>query len=416
MAGVTLYDFQVDALRQRKNGCILNGDVGSGKSRTSIAYFYTLFGGRINTKDYVRMKNPSDLYIITTARKRDTLEWEHELTNFCMSSDQETHHKLYTNSIVIDSWNNIHKYIDVSNAFFIFDEQRVVGYGAWTKAFLKITRKNRWILLSATPGDTWLDYLPVFIANGFFKNKTQFYNEHCIFSRYTKYPKVERYYNEQSLIRLRDSILVPMSDQRKTISHEEIVPVEYDRDKYKLISKTRWDIFKNKPIETAGEYCLVLRKLVNSDPSRGKEVINILKTHPKAIIFYSYDYELDLLRQLLQSNNYPYSEWNGHKHEAIIDGNKWVYLVEYTAGCEGWNCITTDTIIFYSQNYSYKVMKQSSGRINRMNTPYIDLYYYHLKSNSPIDSAITYSLRRKKKFNERKFAPYFAMERKEKEK
>ena len=391
MAGVTLYDFQVDALRQRKNGCILNGDVGSGKSRTSIAYFYTLFGGRINTKDYVRMKNPSDLYIITTARKRDTLEWEHELTNFCMSSDPETNHKLYTNSIVIDSWNNIHKYIDVSNAFFIFDEQRVVGYGAWTKAFLKITRKNRWILLSATPGDTWLDYLPVFIANGFFKNKTQFYNEHCIFSRYTKYPKVERYYNEQSLIRLRDSILVPMSDKRKTISHEEIVPVEYDRDKYKLISKTRWDIFKNKPIETAGEYCLVLRKLVNSDPSRGKEVMNILKTHPKAIIFYSYDYELDLLRQLLKSNNYPYSEWNGHKHEAIIDGNKWVYLVEYTAGCEGWNCITTDTIIFYSQNYSYKVMKQSSGRINRMNTPYIDLYYFYLKSISPIDSAITFS-------------------------
>lgn len=416
MAGVSLYDFQVDALRQRKNGCILNGDVGSGKSRTSIAYFYTLFGGRTNTKDYVRMENPSDLYIITTARKRDTLEWEHELTNFCMSSDPETNHNLYTNSIVIDSWNNIHKYIDVSNAFFIFDEQRVVGYGAWTKAFLKITRKNRWILLSATPGDTWLDYLPVFIANGFFKNKTQFYNEHCIFSRYTKYPKVERYYNEQSLIRLRDSILVPMSDQRKTISHEEIVPVEYDRDKYKLISKTHWDIFKNKPIETAGEYCLVLRKLVNSDSSRGREVMNILKTHPKAIIFYSYDYELDLLRQLLQSNNYPYSEWNGHKHEAIIDGKKWVYLVEYTAGCEGWNCITTDTIIFYSQNYSYKVMKQSSGRINRMNTPYIDLYYYHLKSNSPIDSVITYSLRRKKKFNERKFAPYFDVERKEKEK
>lgn len=407
MAGVTLYDFQEDALRRMKNGCVLNGDVGSGKSRTAIAYYYTLFGGVVNTNRYIEMTNPCDLYIITTARKRDTLEWEGELVNFRMSTNPECKNKLYSNRIVIDSWNNIGKYTDAVGAFFIFDEQRVVGYGAWTKSFLKITQKNRWILLSATPGDTWMDYLPVFIANGFFKNKTQFYNEHCIFSRFSKYPKVERYYNEYKLIKLKDSILVPMDDTRTTVEHHEDISVDYDRTQYKYVAAQRWNIFKNKPIETAGEYCLVLRQIVNSDISRTDKLIDILENHSKVIIFYSYNYELDILKYTLEQIAYPYSEWNGHKHEPILGGDKWAYLVEYTAGCEGWNCTSTDTIIFYSQNYSYKVMKQAAGRINRMNTPYTDLYYYHFKSSAPIDNAIACALKRKKKFNEKKFSPIF---------
>lgn len=400
MAGVTLYDFQEEALAKMKNGCILNGDVGSGKSRTSIAYYYTLFGGKVNTQNYVAMDHPCDLYIITTARKRDTGEWEGELSNFRMSTKPNV---LYKNKVVVDSWNNIQKYKEVSQSFFIFDEQRVVGYGAWTKAFLEITKKNRWILLSATPGDTWLDYIPVFIANGFFRNKTQFYNEHCIFDMYSKFPRVKKYYNEYKLVKYRDLLLIPMADRRQTSAHEEVIWCNYDLQAYRSVFQTRWNIFKDAPIKNAGECCLCLRRVVNSDISRVKKLFDVLKLHPKAIIFYSYNYELDILKDCLEKANYPYSEWNGHKHESILTSNKWVYLVEYTAGCEGWNCITTDTIIFYSQNYSYKVMKQASGRINRMNTPYKDLYYYHFRSKAPIDLAISGAIKRKKKFNEKKF-------------
>lgn len=405
MAGVTLYGYQEEALEKMRNGCILNGGVGSGKSRTSLAYYYTLMGGKINTRNYIRMINPIDLYIITTARKRDTCEWESELANFYMSTDMDVN--LYSNHICIDSWNNIKKYTEVNGAFFIFDEQRVVGYGAWTKAFLKIARRNRWILLSATPGDTWSDYIPVFIANGFYRNKTDFYSQHCIFSRYTKYPKIEKYINTGRLLKLRDAILIDMAFDRKTIRHEETMLVDYNHTLYDSVSGTRWNPYKDKPIENAGEFCLVLRRIVNSDISRQESVMKILKEHPKAIIFYSYDYELELLRKLLENYDWPYSEWNGHKHEDILTGERWAYLVEYIAGCEGWNCTTTDTVIFYSQNYSYKVMQQAMGRIDRLNTPYIDLYYYNLKSKSRIDMAISQSLKRKKKFNERKFSPLF---------
>ncbi len=402
MAGVKLYGYQEEALEKMHNGCILNGGVGSGKSRTSLAYYYTLMGGKVNTSTYIRMVNPVDLYIITTARKRDTCEWEGELANFYMSTDPEFNK--YENHIYIDSWNNIKKYESVCNAFFIFDEQRVIGYGAWTKAFLKIVKKNRWILLSATPGDTWSDYIPVFIANGFYRNKTDFNGQHCIFSRYSKYPKIEKYINTGKLLKFRDSILVDMKFDRKTIRHEETILVDYDHRLYDKTSKTRWNPYKNEPIENAGEFCLVLRHIVNADISRQKAIIEILERHPKAIIFYSYNYELEILRSLLDTQKWPYSEWNGHKHETILDGDKWAYLVEYVAGCEGWNCTTTDTVIFYSQNYSYKVMQQAMGRIDRLNTPFVDLYYYNLKSKAKIDLAISQSLKRKKKFNERIFA------------
>jgi hypothetical protein len=411
MAGVQLRDYQLDALSRMRIGCILNGSVGSGKSRTAIAYYYVLQGGEVNTSKYIPMRTkPKDLYIITTARKRDLLEWEYELTNFIMTTDKSV--SRYKHNIIIDSWNNIGKYTGVKDAFFIFDEQRVIGYGAWTKSFLKITQHNEWVLLSATPGDTWSDYIPVFIANKFYKNKTDFYTKHAVFSRFTKYPKIEKYINEGRLIQLRNYILINMEFERTTIPHHEYITTEYNRQLYNQVTVSRWNVFKDKPIENAAEFCFCLRRIVNSDPSRQIAILDILEKHPKAIIFYSYNYELDILRKLFE-DRYPMSEWNGHKHEPIPQGDKWVYLVEYMAGSEGWNCIETDTIIFYSQNYSYRIMQQASGRIDRLNTPFVDLYYYHLRSTSKIDFAIKDALKRKKKFNERGFAPKF--EKKEKE-
>lgn len=399
---INLYDHQRKAIEKMKNGCILCGGVGSGKSLTSLSYYYLQQGGDPSSLlggEYVPMDDPpKDLYIITTARKRDDLEWEGELTPFLLSTKPELN--LYSNKVVIDSWNNIGKYAGVKNAFFIFDEQRVVGYGAWVKAFLKITKANEWILLSATPGDKWEDYIPVFIANGFYRNKTEFSQEHLVYSRFSKFPKVDRYLNTGRLIRLRRSILVNMDFKRSTVSHHEDVYVKYDIQTYKDITRNRWDIWKNKPIKNASEFCYLLRKLVNADDSRLVATMEIVEKHPKAIIFYNFDYELELLKNQYYGENVEIAEWNGHKHQPVPEGDKWVYLVQYNAGAEGWNCIKTDTIIFYSQNYSYKVMAQASGRIDRLNTPYKDLYYYHLKSRSGIDLAISRALSNKKKFNE----------------
>lgn len=402
MMSLKLFDYQLDAIRQMKNGCILCGGVGSGKSLTSLGYYYLQQGGKVSFLqggDHIPMKNPRDLYIITTARKRDTMEWEGELSYFLLSKNPEVN--FYKNKIVIDSWNNIKKYKDAHGAFFIFDEQRVIGSGAWVKAFLNIARKNDWILLSATPGDTWSDYIPVFVANGFYKNKTEFTRRHIVYSRFTKYPKVDRYLETGRLIRLRNSILVDMNFKRQTVSHHEDVYVKYDISKYNDAGKLRWDPYKNEPIPNAGVLCYVWRKIVNSDESRQVALLEIFEKHPKMIVFYNFDYELDILRCLFPG--VEVAEWNGHVHQPIPKGKTWVYLVQYTAGCEGWNCITTDTIVFYSQNYSYKVMQQASGRIDRLNTPYTDLYYYHLKSRSGIDLAISKALKEKRNFNERKY-------------
>lgn len=401
MARISLRDYQLDAVGRMKNGCILCGGVGSGKSRTALAYYYQRNGGSLDAEEYVAMQNPNDLYIITTARKRDTCEWEGDLAPFLLSKHGESNY--YKNKVVVDSWNNISKYKDVTNAFFIFDEQRVVGYGAWTKAFLKIAKANEWILLSATPGDTWQDYIPVFIANGFYRNKTEFIDNHVVYDWRAKFPKIDRYLNTGRLIRLRDNILVTMDFKRETISHHEDIRVTYNIPLYKDTTRNRWDYFNDKPVETAGELCYALRRIVNSDESRNVALLDLLEDHPKAIIFYNFDYELDILKNLYYGDGFEIAEWNGHKHQPIPDGNKWVYLVQYTAGCEGWNCIKTDTIIFYSQNYSYKVMVQAAGRIDRMTTPYTDLWYYHLKSYSGIDLAISKALNMKKNFNEGKF-------------
>lgn len=401
---INLFDHQRSALEKMKNGCILCGGVGSGKSRTGLAYYYLRQGGQLDTDDYVPMQTPKDIYIITTARKRDTCEWSGELAPFLLSTHPDANY--YKNKVVVDSWNNIAKYKDVTDAFFIFDEQRVVGYGAWTKAFLKISKANEWILLSATPGDTWQDYIPVFVANGFYKNKTEFVNEHVIYDWKAKYPKVDRYLNTGRLIRLRSRILVTMDFKRQTVSHHEDVYVNYNISAYKDAVRSRWDPFKDEPITTAGGLCYVWRKIVNSDLTRQAAVLEIFAKRQRAIIFYNFDYELDILKSLDYGEGVEIAEWNSHKHQPIPEGGRWVYLVQYTAGCEGWNCITTDTIIFYSQNYSWKVMTQASGRIDRLNTPYIDLYFYHLKSRSGIDLAISKSLDAKKDFNEGKFVKF----------
>lgn len=410
-----LRDYQLNAVDHMTNGCILNGGVGSGKSRTGLYYYFKENGGSMIPKHKPMKKNPQDLYIITTAMKRDSLEWEEELANYYLSPDLEKN-TFYHNKIVIDSWNNIKKYIDVKDSFFIFDEDRVTGSGAWVKAFLKIVKENNWIILSATPGDTWSDYIPVFLANGFYKNKTEFCREHIVYSRYTKWPQVDRYINTGRLIRLRNRILIDMDFHRDTIPHHEDIYVKYDISKYKDTIRNRWDPFKNEPIQQAAGLCYVLRRIVNEDESRVVALLELLEKTPRAIIFYNFDYERDMLLHLFSMDDsveanefvgYEVAEWNGHAHQPIPESDRWIYLVQYTAGCEGWNCIKTDTIIFYSQNYSYKVMAQASGRIDRLNTPYRDLYYYHLKSRSGIDLAISKALSKKKKFNETRWANGF---------
>lgn len=398
--GVQLFEHQQEALGRLKTGSILWGGVGSGKSITGIAYYFY--------RECDNMRNPKDLYIITTARKRDTGEWLGELARFGLSCDISKSYKGV--QVVVDSWNNIEKYVGVEGAFFLFDEQRVVGYGKWTKSFLKITRRNRWILLSATPGDCWMDYLPVFIANGFYRNKTEFQRDHVKFNRYnTKYPQITGYMNEKILMKHRDDILVGMNFERSTEPHHIYLTCEWNRDAYDAVMKNRINPYTREPIQQAGELCFVLRRIVNTDERRMDRVKELCMSHPKVIIFYNYDYELEILRSTIPkigfgSTRWEIGEWNGHKHDPLPTGKRWVYCVQYTAGAEGWNCIETDTIIFFSQSYSYKAMVQAAGRIDRINTGYHDLYYYYLTSNSKIDLAMRRALKEKRNFNESAFA------------
>lgn len=385
LAKIVLFPHQEKALREMKNGCVLCGGVGSGKSRTSLAYYWVNEClGTLNPLKREFKNKP--LFIITTARKRDTGEWQDEADHFHLKP-------------TIDSWNNIGKYTNQEHGFFIFDEQRVVGSGAWVKSFLKISRSNHWILLTATPGDTWMEYVPVFIANGFYRNRTDFARQHVVWSRFAKYPKVDRYFNEGMLIKHRKDILVSMPFEKHTEQHHETLFLPYDEVKSKEAIRLRWNPYLNEPMQDAADLCRVLRRITNEDPSRFDAVCDILKRKKRAIIFYNFDYELDILRKLPTL----VKEWNGHNHDTLPVGDSWAYLVQYNAGAEGWNCITTDTTIFYSQSYSYKQMTQAAGRIDRLNTPYTDLYYYHLSSRSKIDLAISRALKAKKNFNENDF-------------
>ena len=384
-----LYPHQEKAVERLKNGSVLVGGGGSGKSLTALYYW--------DVKICKNRRVP--LYIITTARKRDTHDWEQELEPF----ERLGKDLFLEDDVTVDSWNNIGKYVDVKNAFFIFDEQRIVSYGSWSKSFVKITKWNRWILLSATPGDTWYDYLSLFIAHGFVKNKSEFHRDYCVFSRFSKYPRIDRYLDEYKLKRWRSQIVVVMKDQRKTKRHKLRIFCSYDRELYLSAIKERYNVFTEEGAKDMGEMCRVLRTIVNCSEDKTDQLYDILLEHPKLIIFYNFDYELEILRDFCKEHEITFGEWNGHVHVQVPDGNRWVYLCQYTVAAEGWNCIETDTIVFFSQSYSYKAMEQAAGRIDRINTPYTDLYYYTLLTNSTIDKAISDALSRKKNFNESTF-------------
>lgn len=400
-----LYPHQKEALERMFNGCLLNGGTGSGKSRTGIYYFFQKNGGKFENQEYTPMRdNPPDLYILTTAKKKLDKEWEEELVPFLLYPDPETKRTRYGNKAVIDSWQVIKKYADVKGAQFIFDENKISGKGAWAKAFLKIAKNNEWIILSATNGDKFEDYATVFIAHGFFRNRSEFSEEHLIYSRYAKFPQVTGYRNESYLYRLRDSLLIDMDFDRHTNPIHEDVWCTYDISKYRDAMRKRWDPFKDEPISQASGLCYVLRRIVNSDESRQIALLELLEDHPRAIIFYSFNYELDILLNLGYQEGTIVAQYNGGQHDKLPVGDRWVYLVNYSAGAEGFNAITTDTTIFFSQTYSYKTLTQACGRIDRLNTPYTDLHYYHLRSRSGIDLVINKALKNKKRFNERKFA------------
>jgi hypothetical protein len=395
---------QINAVKEMHNGCILKGGVGTGKSRTALFYYYTRVAKgvvRVNgVGDWAPARTPKDLYIITTAKKRDTLEWQEELPPFGLSTYQSSvKHDI---AVTLDSWNNITSYEEIKDAFFIFDEQRLVGSGAWVKAFYKIAKNNQWIVLSATPGDTWMDYAPVFIANGFYKNRTEFTRRHVVYSSFTQFPKIERYIDVARLEQIRGRVVVEMPYLRQTNRCIEFVIVKHNEALFERVAKDRWHVYEERPIKDVQELFSVMRKVVNTDPDRYGALMRLTEKHDRLIVFYNFNYELDILRSLADTIGLPYAEWNGHKHQPIPDTKKWLYLVQYTAGAEGWNCITTDSMVFWSLNYSNRVMEQCQGRIDRMNTKFTDLHYYIFRSNSMIDNAISKVLATKKNFSEAK--------------
>lgn len=384
----SLRPHQESALRRLRNGSVLYGGVGSGKSLVSVRYFLQHHGNQ-------------PVYVITTAKKRDSLDWQRE---FAAHGINLAGNEKCPGPLTIDSWNNIGKYARVSGALFIFDEQRLVGSGGWVKNFLKITGANSWILLSGTPGDTWLDYVPLFIANGFYKNRTAFKAEHVVYKPYMKFPVIERYMNVGKLVRLRNQILVHMPYERHTTRHTVKVPVEVNKDLMAMAIKRRWNPFEDQPIRRSPEFHAIQRKIANCDPSRVRELRKIHAAHKRVIVFYNFNYELELLREGLEG--ICTAEWNGHKHQEIPNSDDWIYLVQYTAGAEGWECIRTNATVFYSQTYSYKVFEQAYGRTDRMNTPYKDLYYYVMLSDSTIDRSIRRAMEEKRDFNDYDLSDY----------
>lgn len=375
-----LLDHQPDAIAKLQTGKVLVGGTGSGKSITALAYFTGLDPTR-------------HIYVLTTAKKRDKGEWFEDAMKMSLR-----------NELTVDSWNNIKKYTDVKNAFFILDEQKLVGSGAWVDAFYIIADNNDWILLTATPADRWVDLVPVFVANGFFKNKSEFNNQHVVFSRFTKYPKIDRYVDTWILEKYRDAVYVEMPYLAHTTQHEHIVTVDFDLDIQKKLYVARWNIEEDIPLKDAGEMMRLMRKYNNLDMSRYEKLKELSQKHPRLIVFYNHNPELELLRCLHTELDIPVAEWNGHRHQDIPDGDRWIYLVQYQAGSEGWNCVTTDAAVMYTLPYSYRQLHQAKGRIDRQNTPYHDLHYYIFKSNSIIDKAIWKALHRKKNFQASAFA------------
>lgn len=398
---IKLFDYQKKAIDLLKTGSILRGGVGSGKSLTALAYYFIKeCGGQINNDEILPMTRPKDLYIITVANKRDSLDWMREAVHLGISTDRELNPEKV--QFVVDSWNNIEKYKEVKNAFFIFDEQKVIGSGSWAKAFIKIAKSNNWILLTATPGDVWSDYIPVFVANGFFKNRTDFLKKHAVFNNFTPFPKIDRYIHTEILEHYKAAVLVEMEYVSKANRNVIELTFPYDQALYSRI-KDRWNPYKDRPIRSASEACYLFRQVVNSDISRLDGLVQLVKKHGKVIVFYNFDYELEILRNLTYILDCPVAEYNGHAHEDIPQTESWVYLVHYISGSEAWECPTANTIVLYSRTYSYKMTVQAMGRIDRQNSKFLDLFYYIFSSNSPIDIGIKESFLEKKNFNERRF-------------
>ena len=405
---VSLRPHQLEAVEKLDVGKILCGGVGSGKSRTALAYFYLkVLNAQCSINgvgETTLPATPTDLYIVTTAKKRDSLDWEREAALFALTSDPEASWGHIR--VTVDSWNNIKKYADVKNAFFIFDEQRLVGTGVWVKTFYKIVKNNSWILLSATPGDTWIDYIPVFVANGYYHNAGQFKERHVVYHPYVKYPKIVNYVGQATLVRLRDNLLVDMPYAKTSVRHNKNIMVSHNPDLFEKVWKKRWHVYEDRPLRNSSELFHVMRKVINSDLSRRQALINIVEAHDRVIVFYNFNYELDILRgmaDMWEVMDVEMAEWNGHKHEAVPNSKRWVYIVQYTSGSEGWNCTTANTVVFYSLNYSYRVLEQSSGRVDRLDTPYKDLYLYTFRSSSSIDKAIMLAVHQKRVFNEADF-------------
>lgn len=390
---ISLKSKQREACEKLKSGSILMGGVGSGKTYTSIFWAASQYGPNFFTEE-------RPLIVITTAMKRDLIEkgatkpdWQQSLENCGIYN------------YIVDSWQNVHKYTEIKDSVFIFDEQRVVGYGKWGKSFIKICwNSNKWILLSATPGDVWMDYMTVFIANKFYRNKTEFTSRHVVWDPYVKFPKVKKYIGTAVLEKYRNQIIVPMEDTRQTVRHRDYIYAEFDQQALLTLANTRWNPYTDEPILNIAEYTQLVRRIVNTDPDRIRIAEKEILSKDKIIVFYNFNYELDILKDICERNNLLYKQWNGWAHEPIPDADKWVYLVQYTAGSEGWNCVTTNAILFYSVNYSYKAMEQSEGRIDRTNTPYKDLYYTYLTSLSKVDKDILKAVRDKKRFTEAAWA------------
>jgi hypothetical protein len=389
-----LYPHQKKALEKLGNGKILWGGVGTGKSPVAVEY-------------YMKVEADADIYVITTAKKRESLDWQKEFARVGVGKHLNA---TVAGQLTVDSWNNIGKYRDVQGAFFIFDEQRLVGSGEWSTVFCRIAVNNRWILLSATPGDNWLDYIPVFVANGFYKHRTDFKRQHVVYAPYSKFPKVDRYLDVGRLVQHRNDILVEMPFSRATTRHTKTIDVDYDRELFEEVLKRRWNPYEEEPLRDVADLFRVMRKIVNSDGSRLEAVRDLMTQHARLIVFYNFDYELETLRTLNDSDrslnttlmDIQVAEWNGHRHQVIPDVPRWLYLVQYQAGAEGWNCTDTDATCFYSLPYSYKQWEQAHGRTDRLNTPFKDLYYYILMSNSVVDRLIMKALAKKRRFNEKR--------------
>lgn len=404
MAGVELRDFQKDCVAQLRSGKVLAAGVGAGKSVMALYWYVSTQCRTRRSRNQVGelfriLKGSPDLVVITTAKKRDSGEWSEEFARFALK--EGVNHGMGGVTVTVDSWNNIGKYVDADrNTVFIFDEQRAIGHGAWSKAFVRIARSHPWIMLSATPADDWKDWCPVMVADGFYRNRTDFFRRHAIYSRYTTYPKITSWYDTHQLEVVRDRILVTCEVPRQTERHDIELGTGYNKTAVKTMMKERVDPETGEPFMNASQLCYAIRKVVNCDPSRMDMARDVFEDHGRVIVFYSLRAELELIHMAAgMAGISEVGAYNGSTHDEVPTGNRWVYAVQYNAGAEGWNCTTCNTILFWDLPYSYRQLEQAKGRIDRLNTPYRNLFYYSMTSNAKIDLAIKRALRLKKDFN-----------------